>query len=130
MGETVNQNFKIDEDKKAEWAEFIEEHPDINTYTNLIKKAVSEYIGRYYADEDEDALDEELILDRFSDIESRLQDTHNTVQVIQDQQDEYRVTQEDIQLAALLANEEFWEAEGVDLSKLPMSDREEWERGD
>lgn len=130
MGETVNQNFKIDEDKKAEWAEFIEEHPDINTYTSLIKQAVSKFIGQYYADEDEDTLDEELILDRFSDIESRLQDTHNTVQVIQDQQDEYRVTQDDIQLAALLANEEFWEAEGVDLSKLPMSDRDEWERGD
>jgi uncharacterized membrane protein YfbV (UPF0208 family) len=130
MGETVNQNFKIDEDRKAEWAEFIEEHPDINTYTSLIKKAVSKFIGQYYADEDEDTLDEELILDRFSDIESRLQDTHNTVQVIQDQQDEYRVTQDDIQLAALLANEEFWEAEGLDLSKLPMSDREEWERGD
>jgi H2-forming N5,N10-methylenetetrahydromethanopterin dehydrogenase-like enzyme len=130
MGETVNLNLKIDEDRKQEWTEFIEEHPDINTYTSLIKKAVSRHIGQYHADDDEDTLDEELILDRFSDIESRLQDTHNTVQVIQDHQDEYRITEDDIQYAALLANEEFWE--GVDISTVSAepTDREEWRRGD
>ncbi|MFB6178536.1 MAG: hypothetical protein ABEI77_02290 [Halorientalis sp.] len=131
MGERPILNLRVDEEKKEEWNDFIEdEHPDINTYTALIKRSVDQYIRQWRSDEDEDTLDEELILDRFSDIERRLQDTHNTVQVIQDQQDEYRITEDDIQYAAVLANEEFWE--GVDISTVTAepTDREEWRRGD
>ena len=131
MGERQILNLRVEEDTKEGWNDFIEnEHPDINTYTALIKRSVDQYIRQWRSDDDEDALDEELILDRFSELEQRLQDTHNAVRVIQDQQDEYRITEDDIQYAAVLANEEFWEAEGVDLSQLPTKDEEEWRRGD
>lgn len=126
MGDTVNLNLKVDEDTKSGWNDFIEEeHPDINTYTALVKRSVDQYIRQFRADDEEEALDEELILDRFSDLEQRLQDTHNAVRVMQDNQKEFRITEDDIQFAALRANEEFWDAEDVDLSNLP-TDAEAW----
>jgi len=131
MGERPILNLRVEEGKKEEWNEFIEnEHPDINTYTALIKRSVDQYIRQWRSDDDKDALDEELILDRFSELEKRLQDTHNGVRAIQDNQDEYRITEDDIQYAAVLANEEFWEGIDLDTVSGEPTSREEWRRGD
>lgn len=116
-------NLKIEEEKKGEWEEFVENRPDMDSLTALIRRSVSEFIYRQEED-DESGVSEDLLIDNFESIQSRLDNIENATKAIQMDQ----LTEDDVQLASLKGFEEFLEAEGVDLSKLPMSDKEEWRR--
>jgi translation initiation factor 2B subunit (eIF-2B alpha/beta/delta family) len=117
-------NLKIEQERKDEWEQFAEEQPDMASLTALIRRAVSEYIQT--DDENgEPAEVEQLLVNQFEQVQSRLDSIENSTKAIQLDQ----LTQDQVQQATLLGVEEFWEAEGVDLSKLPNSDREEWRQG-
>lgn len=46
MSDRTNYTIQLDKDRRDEWADFVENSDDLNTTSELIRRAVSDYIQR------------------------------------------------------------------------------------
>lgn len=122
MEEREQLNLKIRSSKKEEWEDFVDESDTIFSVTDLVRAAVSKFIAEQQGDTGEDDLQREFLTQQFEQLEGRIDRIEDATSRIKEQQVYGEELEETIQYAALRANEEFWEAEGVDLQALPKTD--------
>jgi len=124
MEEREQLNLKIRSSKKEEWEEFVDESDTIFSVTDLVRASVSKFIAEKQGEGGEDNLQREFFTDQFEQLEGRIDRIEDATSRIKEQQVYGDELEETIQYAALRANEEFWEAEGVDLQALPKTDED------